>query len=380
MISQETVSSTYGVHSEVGRLRKVLVCSPGLAHRRLTPTNSDDLLFDDVMWVENAQRDHADFVNKLRTRDVDVVELHDLLAADDGDPRREVLAAGPQGRRQRGRGRPGRRHPGIPGDARAAAQLARVPHRRAGDLRPSRRVPLRVPRPGPRVDRRPRVPHAAAAQHPVHPRHDVLALRRRDPEPAVLAGPPRRDAADEGDLRVPPRLRRLHRVVGRPRAGLGPGHLRGRRHHAGRQRGGADGHERAHLAPGDHPGRGGPVRARRGRARGRRRHAQAARGDAPGHRLHLRRPRHRHAVPERSSTASTPSPCGPATRRPGVEVTDEGSTPFVDVVAQALGLPELRVVETGGDVYASERQQWDSGNNAVAARARAWSSPTTATP
>jgi arginine deiminase len=33
-----------------------------------------------VLWVENAQRDHADFVNKLRTRGVDVVELHDLLA------------------------------------------------------------------------------------------------------------------------------------------------------------------------------------------------------------------------------------------------------------------------------------------------------------
>jgi arginine deiminase len=73
-------SAAYGVHSEVGRLHKVLVCSPGLAHRRLTPTNSDDLLFDDVMWVENAQRDHQDFVNKLRNRGVDVVELHELLA------------------------------------------------------------------------------------------------------------------------------------------------------------------------------------------------------------------------------------------------------------------------------------------------------------
>jgi arginine deiminase len=73
-------SSTYGVHSEVGRLRKVLVCRPGLAHRRLTPSNNDDLLFDDVMWVENAQRDHLDFVNKLRNRAVEVVELHDLLA------------------------------------------------------------------------------------------------------------------------------------------------------------------------------------------------------------------------------------------------------------------------------------------------------------
>jgi arginine deiminase len=56
----------------------------------------------------------------------------------------------------------------------------------------------------------------------------------------------------------------------------------------------------------------------------------------------------------------------PSDRSPGIEVTDEGSRTFVDVVAESLGLPELRVVETGGDVYASERQQWDSGNNAVA--------------
>ena len=56
-------SSTYGVHSEVGRLRKVL-CAPGLAHSRLTPTNCDSLLFDDVMWVQNARRDHFDFMSK----------------------------------------------------------------------------------------------------------------------------------------------------------------------------------------------------------------------------------------------------------------------------------------------------------------------------
>jgi arginine deiminase len=73
-------SAAYGVHSEVGRLRKVLVCRPGLAHRRLMPSNNDELLFDDVLWVEMAQRDHADFVNKLRGRGVEVVELHELLA------------------------------------------------------------------------------------------------------------------------------------------------------------------------------------------------------------------------------------------------------------------------------------------------------------
>ncbi|MGY1804871.1 arginine deiminase [Blastococcus sp. SYSU D00922] len=76
--ARTTVS--YGVHSEVGVLRKVLVCAPGLAHSRLTPRNCDDLLFDDVLWVDNARRDHADFVEQMRARGVEVVELHDLLA------------------------------------------------------------------------------------------------------------------------------------------------------------------------------------------------------------------------------------------------------------------------------------------------------------
>ncbi len=52
----------YGVHSEVGKLRKVMICSTGLAHSRLTPGNNDALLFDDVLWVEMAKRDHADCV------------------------------------------------------------------------------------------------------------------------------------------------------------------------------------------------------------------------------------------------------------------------------------------------------------------------------
>ena len=70
----------YGVHSEVGKLRKVLVCAPGLAHSRLTPSNCDELLFDDVLWVQNAKRDHFDFMSKMRDRGVEVVELHEVLA------------------------------------------------------------------------------------------------------------------------------------------------------------------------------------------------------------------------------------------------------------------------------------------------------------
>ncbi|WP_395397883.1 arginine deiminase [Novosphingobium sp. BL-8A] len=69
----------YGVHSEVGKLHKVMVCAPGRAHQRLTPSNCDDLLFDDVLWVDAAKRDHLDFQQKMRDRGVDVVEMHDLL-------------------------------------------------------------------------------------------------------------------------------------------------------------------------------------------------------------------------------------------------------------------------------------------------------------
>src|SRR5664279_2020579 len=70
----------FGVHSEVGKLHKVMVCEPGVAHTRLTPSNCDALLFDDVLWVDNAKRDHFDFITKMRDRGVDVVEMHNLLA------------------------------------------------------------------------------------------------------------------------------------------------------------------------------------------------------------------------------------------------------------------------------------------------------------
>jgi arginine deiminase len=80
MMTGNPPSAALGVHSEVGVLRRVLVCAPGRAHERLTPTNADTLLFDDVMWVQNARRDHAEFVTELRARGVDVAELHGVLA------------------------------------------------------------------------------------------------------------------------------------------------------------------------------------------------------------------------------------------------------------------------------------------------------------
>jgi len=75
-----------GVHSETGRLRKVLVCRPGLAHTRLTPANCRDLLFDDVMWVAQAKNDHYAFTSAMTDHGVEVLELHDLLTVAVGNP------------------------------------------------------------------------------------------------------------------------------------------------------------------------------------------------------------------------------------------------------------------------------------------------------
>lgn len=80
----------FGVHSEVGKLRKVLVHRPDLSLTRLTPSNHDELLFDDVLWVERAQWEHDQFVRVLRDRGIEVYYLQDLLA--------EALAASPDAR------------------------------------------------------------------------------------------------------------------------------------------------------------------------------------------------------------------------------------------------------------------------------------------
>ena len=72
--------TSFGVHSEVGKLRQVIVHRPDLSLKRLTPTNHDELLFDDVLWVERAQWEHDQFVARMRERGVEVFYVQDLLA------------------------------------------------------------------------------------------------------------------------------------------------------------------------------------------------------------------------------------------------------------------------------------------------------------
>jgi arginine deiminase len=69
-----------GVHSEVGKLHKVMVHRPGLEHTRLTPSNAEDLLFDDVLWVSRAKLEHDAFCEVMRERGIEVLEAEHLLA------------------------------------------------------------------------------------------------------------------------------------------------------------------------------------------------------------------------------------------------------------------------------------------------------------
>jgi arginine deiminase len=357
-------SPKLGVHSEVGRLRKVLVCAPGLAHRRLTPSNADALLFDDVMWVENAQRDHADFVNKLRTRGVEVVELHDLLAQTMTGPEarswlldRKVVA------NEVGLGL-------IDGtraflEALEPRQLAEylIGGLATSDLPEEFRsgyVALARESTGVREYLMPPLPntlytrdttcwlYGGVTLNPLYwaARHDETLLMKAIYEfhpdfagSTVWWGDPEREwgsATFEGGDIMP----------------VGNGVvLMGMSERTSRQ---AITQVAAALFD-----------------------LGAAERVVVAGMPKLRAAMHLDTVftfVDRDIVtvyanivngihAFTLRPGG---RPPGLDVTDEGGRAFVDVVAGALGLAKLRVIETGGDAYASERQQWDSGNNAVA--------------
>src|SRR5215211_4864774 len=86
--------TSLGVHSEVGKLRKVIVHRPDLSLQRLTPGNHDELLFDDVLWVERAQWEHDQFVARMRERGTEVFYVQTLLGealAADADVRERLI-------------------------------------------------------------------------------------------------------------------------------------------------------------------------------------------------------------------------------------------------------------------------------------------------
>ena len=218
-MTETTTASRVGVWSESGRLRRVMVCSPGLAHLRLTPDNCDSLLFDDVIWVSQARRDHFDFAAKMRDRGVEVLDMLDAAH------RRRPY---PEGRswvldRRITEAQVGA---GLVEPVRAwldelpAEDLAEhligglsffdVPDDAGGPFLPALRAQEEYP------FLLPPLPNTQFTQGQL-----LLGLPGRDTQPDVLAGASPGDAADRRDLPVPPRLRRggLPRVVRRPRSG-----------------------------------------------------------------------------------------------------------------------------------------------------------------
>ena len=70
-----------GIHntSEIGRLRKVMLHRPGAELENLMPEYLERLLFDDIPYLKEAQREHDAFADCLRNQGVEVVYLRDLV-------------------------------------------------------------------------------------------------------------------------------------------------------------------------------------------------------------------------------------------------------------------------------------------------------------
>lgn len=357
-------SVPHGVHSEVGKLRKVLVCAPGLAHRRLTPSNNHELLFDDVMWVENAQRDHADFVTKMTERGVEVLELHDVLA-------QTLAVAGARDWLLDRKVEPN--HVGIGLIEGTRAYLESLAPRQlaefligglaTGDLPEDYRtdyLSLVSESTGAREYLLPPLPNTLYTRDTTCWLYGGLTLN-------PLYWPARKDETllYKAIYAHHPEFTDSTVWWGDPEQEWGQATFEG----------------------GDiMPVGNGVVLMGMSERTSRQAITQVAtalfdQGAAEKVIVaglpKLRAAMHLDTVftfVDRDVVTLYPTIMDavrtfslvPSDRTPGVEVIDHGATPFVDVVAKSLGLPALRVIDTGGDVYQSERQQWDSGNNAVA--------------
>jgi len=68
------------LNSEFGRLKAVITHRPGREIERLTPSNTSELLFEDVPYLDGMQKEHDEFTNLIRNSvEAQVYRLHDLL-------------------------------------------------------------------------------------------------------------------------------------------------------------------------------------------------------------------------------------------------------------------------------------------------------------
>ena len=355
-------NSRFGVYSEVGTLRRVLVCEPGLAHHRLTPSNSHELLFDDVLWVERAREDHRAFVTQLESEGVEVIELHALLTETLAVPGARAwildrkVTANEVGLLLL---EPARTFlDGVDDKALAEYLIGGLAYR---DL-PESPVVATLDRLRPSSYVMPPLPNMLYTRDTTTWVNDALTLN-------PLYWPARRD-----ETLLMKAIYRFHPdftpaagqiVWGDPERNWGPATVEG----------GdvlAVGNGVVIIGMSERTSQQAITQVAASLFE-----AQAAETVVVAGMPRLRAAMHLDTImtfADRDVVTvyrSIVDDIRPFTLRPGdsggLHITAE-TEPLLDVIPRVLGLDRLRVVETGGNSFAAERQQWDSGNNAVALR------------
>ena len=74
------------IKSEIGRLKSVILHRPGRELINITPDLMEELLFDEIPYLEMAQIEHDSFAQVLRDNGVTVYYLEKLVAEAVDDP------------------------------------------------------------------------------------------------------------------------------------------------------------------------------------------------------------------------------------------------------------------------------------------------------
>jgi arginine deiminase len=349
-------SASHGVDSEVGQLRTVLLHRPGAELKRLTPRNNDQLLFDGIPWVDRAQEEHDAFAKDISGRGVEVLLLADLVEKALTD--RRARAAGV--------------HAAVD-DLRLGVDLADALRSYLSGLEAG--VLAETLMAGMTFEELPISEGASLVRRMHHP-HDFAVdplpnlLFTRDSSVWVgdrvaitsLALPARRRETSLMDLvyAYHPRFARAGRAYGAHRAPL-------------------EGGDVLLLAPG--------VLAigvgERTTPAGAEAFARSVFADGLAHAVlavpiaQTRATMHLDTVctmVDRDAVVMYPAvrdtlsafTLRPAGSEPDAGVVVDGPAPFLRAAADAMGVDELRVIDTGLDSVTAEREQWDDGNNTLA--------------
>ncbi|RYP88371.1 arginine deiminase [Nocardioides guangzhouensis] len=351
---------SFGVHSEVGRLRKVLVHRPGLEHTRLTPSNVEELLFDDVLWVSRAKAEHDMFCEVMRERGIDVFLAESLLA--------EALEQ-PKVRDWVGERILNEREVGITAAQRANEWVQTAGAAEVADFLIGG------------ITRTDVVKDVGLVWQSADPTHMLLPplpnfLFQRDPSCWIYGGVtlnPMTKPARKPETLIMEAIYRFHPMFAAEEFPIWLG-------------GTGEDWGRAHVEGGDvQPIGNGAVMI----GMGERTSAQAVlwiarslfRAGAANLVLAVHLPKSRSymhldtviTMCDRDLVTLFPQVVYGARTwaiRPGETpddlVVEEQQGTLPDLMATALGVDRMRIVETGGDAFGAEREQWDDGNNVVA--------------